>query len=374
MAEAPPRLVPRPWGLPVPRRDRDDWPVPWRPVWGTADGLRRRIEDVALRGTLWGVGRLPEPAIRFLVGALSWVAPLVDRHHARAARGFLVQALGPLEPRELSRRVRQAYRHLFRVVVDVDRFDRLVPFERTPEHFEVSFSPEAERVARSEGGAVLVGGHLGNWEMAPAIAPWIGFDPLYGVAKPVKNLPLSKRLQESRERRGIRLLPRRGAMKDAQAIVSAGGSLALLLDQRARKRPVLAPFFGRPARCDRSVGVLLKRLQVPVVLGTCLCTERPLHYRVEVGDVLWPDQLSGKSPEEISALVNRFLEQRILEHPEQYFWLHDRYRDTPLELSEDSLETPQDGLRGRSGLSSGEAPQDGHRAGDGAGDREGPSE
>ena len=42
--------------------------------------------------------------------------------------------------------------------------------------------------------------------------------------------------------------------------------------------------------------------------------------------VIWPEESAGKSPEEIATLVNREIERLVLEHPEQYFWLHERYR------------------------------------------------
>ncbi len=115
-------------------------------------------------------------------------------------------------------------------------------------------------------------------------------------------------------------------MKDAPAVVRAGGTLGLILDQRARTRPILAPFFGRPARCDRSAAVLLKRLRAPIVFAACYKTGVPWRWRLVAPEVLWPEDLAGKSVEEITGAVNRGLEKLILAAPEQYFWLHDRYR------------------------------------------------
>jgi lauroyl/myristoyl acyltransferase len=133
-------------------------------------------------------------------------------------------------------------------------------------------------------------------------------------------------MQHSREARGLRVLPRRGAMQHAPTIIKAGGTLAMLLDQRARTRPVFAPFFGRLARCDRSAGVLLRRLRAPAVIGACYM-EGPWRWRVHFHDVLHPRDLAGKSPEEIATTINTVLERLIRAAPEQYFWLHDRYRE-----------------------------------------------
>jgi KDO2-lipid IV(A) lauroyltransferase len=115
-------------------------------------------------------------------------------------------------------------------------------------------------------------------------------------------------------------------MQDAPAVVAGGGMLGLMLDQRARKRPVMAPFFGRAARCDRSAAVLLKRLRAPIVFAACYRTGTPWRWRLEVPTVLWPKDLEGQTVEAITARVNGELEKLILAAPEQYFWLHDRYR------------------------------------------------
>jgi KDO2-lipid IV(A) lauroyltransferase len=124
----------------------------------------------------------------------------------------------------------------------------------------------------------------------------------------------------------MRLLPRRGAMEFAPAVVRGGGTLAMLLDQRARIKPVLAPFFGRESKCDRSASVLLRRLRAPLVFAACYRTSDPRRYRLVVPRVVQPEEVAGKSAEEVAALVNAELEKLILAAPEQYFWLHDRWR------------------------------------------------
>jgi lauroyl/myristoyl acyltransferase len=102
---------------------------------------------------------------------------------------------------------------------------------------------------------------------------------------------------------------------------------------------VFAPFFGRLARCDRSAGVLLRRLNAPVAIGACLM-DGPWRWRVHFRDVLSPRDLAGKSPEEISTSINVVLERLIRSAPDQYFWLHDRYRGAqPADIAASANET-----------------------------------
>ncbi len=316
---------------PLPRALRQDWPVPWQPVWGDKRGPWRVCLSRATEALMALAVRLPEPLLAPFFRTAAWILTAVLPARARVARAFLLQAFPDLPPRELARRVRGSWEHFLRVAVDAERFLRRVPEDEIRSRFEVEWCAGAERVRDEGRGAVVVTAHVGNWEVAPALAPWLGFDPFYAVAKPIRNRPFSQVVQRGRERLGIRLLPRRGAMKDAQRVLEAGGSVGMLLDQRARKKPVLAPFFGRLARCDRSAGVLMRRLGAPVLLVACYRTERPLHFRARFFDCLLPEHLAGASPEEIAERINRTFEAMIRAAPDQYFWLHDRYKDTPAE-------------------------------------------
>jgi KDO2-lipid IV(A) lauroyltransferase len=167
------------------------------------------------------------------------------------------------------------------------------------------------------------------WEALPAIAAALGFLPAYVVARPPRNRPLSRFVQRTREARGFRVLHRHGAIESVTKVVQAGGYVGLLLDQRARGKTVLAPFFGRSAHCERSIAVLVRRLRKPVIMGACYRADRPFHYRVVLPRVIWPEDFSDPSPETVATEINRELESLILAAPEQYFWLHDRYRQAP---------------------------------------------
>ena len=277
-----------------------------------------------------------------IVDAAARIARAADAKRTRVARAFLRQALGPgASESEIDRCVLQAFKHLFHVTIDVEGFDRRVPASEIRDHYTVEFCDAAQAVLAAKRGSILVTPHLGDWEAGSAILPWLGFDPFYVVSRPVKNRPLSKHIQLVRERRGVRLLPRRGGMKDARAVVSSGGMLTLMLDQRAAHKAVLAPFFGRPARCDRSAGVLVKRLGAPVLVGACFRTNRPYHYCACIPTVIEPGELAPLDPVEIATRLNFEMEQLIRRDLGQYFWLHDRYRDTEPAAAEETDEADE---------------------------------
>ncbi len=310
-------------------RPEDDWPVEWQAVWGTRDGFTARLEARLVAAFLAAVAHLPRGLIELGIGCFAHVAKRLDKRHTDAARRFLRQALGDLPKRELEARVVESYRHFVRVLVQSRRVPLRYPPAAREARFDIEWTDDAHEIANSEKGCVVLTGHLGNWEAGLWILSRVGFGPMYAVAKPPKNLPLSKLAQEEREKHGVRLLPRRGAMTDAPRVIRAGGTVGMLLDQRARKRPVLAPFFGRLARCDRSAGVLLRRLQAPVLVVACTMQEEDMRFRLEFVDCLRPEEFRRADPVEIATRINQAYERMIRACPEQYFWLHDRFKDTP---------------------------------------------
>jgi KDO2-lipid IV(A) lauroyltransferase len=309
----------------LPAALRQDWPVPRVDVHGTRDGLVAHIEYWAARAAMGGIDALPRLLRERVIGGIARLGRRVDRGHSDAAREFLRTALGEMPDPELEAHVLEAWRHFIHVVLGSEFLQRHVDVDHIRERFTVDMSPEAAELMASKRGRIAITGHIGDWEAASALLPWIGCDPLYAISKPPKNKPMSVHIQRAREARGIRLLPRRGAMQHAAAVIQSGGTLAMLLDQRARTRPVFAPFFGRMARCDRGAGVLLRRLKAPAVVGACWI-EGPWRWHVRVSDVIHPEDIAGMAPEEIAARINACLERLILARPDQYFWLHDRYR------------------------------------------------
>lgn len=297
---------------------------------GTRTGLGAWVESWLVRGLMGGLSRLPRAVQRVLVSGAAHLAARLDRRHSDAARSFLRQALGCAQyEKDGERRVVQAYRHLFQVSLDAAAFERHVPQESLMEHFKVTACEEFHEMIRTSKGGIMVTGHLGEWEAGSAIMPHVGMTPSYVVSRPPKNRYLSEHMLRVREQRGLTIMPRRGGMKQVGAILAAGGWIAMLLDQRPGGKHVIAPFFGRPAPCERSAAVLMKRMGVSLAIGANFGTERPFQYEFVVPRVVRPEELSQLSVEELVTLINRELEALILSRPDQYFWLHDRYRGAP---------------------------------------------
>ncbi len=306
-----------------------EWPVEHQLVEGDRNGLGAWLQYGLFRAAVGAVARLPESGRRAFSRVVGGLARRLDRKRTRYAAEFIAQALPHTSAAERDELVLGAWRYLIELSLEDVRFNARVLGPELMEHFELELSDDVRRLIAEGGGALAITPHVGVWEALPALWSRLHSGPVYVVARPPRNRPLSRFIQASREARGFRVLHRHGAVESLTRVVQGGGVVGLLLDQRARGKTMLAPFFGRPAHCERSIPLLARRLRRPVFFAACYRTERPFHYRVLASRVMWPDELQRCSPELLLGEINREMERMILVAPHQYFWLHERYRNAP---------------------------------------------
>ncbi len=294
-------------------------------------GLGHRAEYLAMRAGLSVASALPRPLQAALVRTIAGVARRVDHRHTAAARDFVATALPGLDREARERIVVEAWRHLLRVALAAEGVEQRVLGRRLGEVYEVHAAPEVVEAIHRPGGLMFVTAHVGYWELAPPGVAAVFDRPCYAVGKAPRNDFVAGHVLRMRERQGMRLIPRHGAMQTVPAALREGAVVGLLLDHRPRQKPVYAPYFGRLAACDRSAGVLLRRVAAPIVFYGCyrLPGADPWRFELRFTKLVQPEALAGLSPEAIAALVNTELEALVLHRPEQHFWLHDRYKGAP---------------------------------------------
>lgn len=172
--------------------------------------------------------------------------------------------------------------------------------------------------------SVLVSGHFGNFEVGGVVSGLLGF-PTFTVARPLDNPYLHRFVTRFRERTGQFMLPKRGSARQLDAILHAGGTMVLLGDQAAGPKGCWVEFFGRPASCHKAVALFSLVNRAPMLMVYSRRT-RPLHFEIGVTAVFDPlkDEMAGVKP--LTRWYNRQLEEMIRRAPEQYWWLHDRWK------------------------------------------------
>lgn len=223
---------------------------------------------------------------------------------------------------------RAAYAHLGREALATIRLARMTR-EDVLERTTVSGLDEF-RSALAEGkGLVLASGHVGNHEIGAAALSARGI-PLDLVVQRQANPLFDAALIGARERLGLGIIDRFQATRLAIKALRAGRAVAFASDQNAGKAGIFVPFFGRLASTHRGAALFAVKTGAPLFLGTSL--RRGYRYDVLLQRI--DTDRSGELDEAIYRLTVAFterLEAVVRSAPEQYLWLHRRWKTRPPE-------------------------------------------
>jgi KDO2-lipid IV(A) lauroyltransferase len=274
----------------------------------------------------WALAHLPVGIALWVgrrLGDLGWW--MLPRRRALAVAN-LQRALGSERPAAaVERLARQSFHHVGMNVAEVCVLlfrPRAVMLAR----MDLVGHDHLEQAAARGKGILLLSAHLGNWELL-ALSHALTAFPLSIVVRPLDE-PLLQRLAERfRRRSGVELIGKRRALHEIVEALRRGRMVGVLLDQNsARSEGVFVPFFRVPASTSKGLALLSLRTGAPVVPVFIRRVDGGRH-RVEV-DVPLPLPADRDVLAYTAAFAN-VIEAAIRRTPEQWFWMHDRWRTRP---------------------------------------------
>jgi KDO2-lipid IV(A) lauroyltransferase len=184
---------------------------------------------------------------------------------------------------------------------------------------------KAKKIHDESGGCIFVTPHIGNWEVLPHVSSFIGI-PLAIVARPLDNEYLEKLIFRTRVSEGQFIIPKRNALFVLQKTLQKGISIGMLPDQSTMKG-ISIKFFGRPATTTPVPAILAITYNKPIVVVAC-CRKQNGQYEGFVSDPIWPQEYSSEKEEifRITEEMTRKMEEIIQKYPEQYLWIHNRWK------------------------------------------------
>jgi KDO2-lipid IV(A) lauroyltransferase len=182
-----------------------------------------------------------------------------------------------------------------------------------------------------ERGVIFATGHCGTWEILSARLPIAGI-PLTTAARQLDDPRVDRLVTSLRSRFGTEIILRGPAAGKQMVRALAGNRVAaLLIDQDIRDIPgVFVPFFGRPAWTPSGGAMLAIRRGCPVIPGFIHRLPDGTH-KAEIHPPL-PIPVDGSLEdrvEELTAAATAVIERQIRAHPEQWVWMHRRWRTQP---------------------------------------------
>lgn len=177
-------------------------------------------------------------------------------------------------------------------------------------------------------GVLVLTAHFGNWELLAGAHGLSGL-PLSIVTRPLDHPLFEDFAARFRRRSGADLIVKKQAVREVLTALRCHRMVGILLDQNAtRAEGVFVPFFGSPASTSKGLALLALRTGAPVV-PIFLRREPDGRHCMDVSPALPPPEDGEVAT--YTATFNRVIEAAIRRAPEQWFWMHDRWRTRPRE-------------------------------------------
>ena len=304
-------------------------------------GLLGRVQYGAVL-VLYGLLNLLPRRVALWIGAAGGsLVYWVDRRHRRLVQEQLQMAF-PQWPAPTIRRVaRECYANLGKSAAE---FAQLGHAGRqtildwvTVEGFE-----HVDRVRQQGRGVLFLTAHLGNWEMMAIVYTLLGY-PLLPVARPLDNPWLNRLVDRIRSRHGGTVVSKKAGSAPREIIqaLRRGDCVGILLDQNmAPYDGVFVNFFGRPACTAKGLALVARRTGAPVVPAFIIRRDDDRHRIVFEP----PVELVRTRDLEEDVLVNTarctaVIERMVRAHPEQWLWMHRRWKTQPPATAENGDRT-----------------------------------
>ena len=277
------------------------------------------------------LGALPRVLALQAGYAFGAIAHAVLPHLRRHAEANLRIAFPAMNDAERQRIKRNVFRNLGRLLGEVTQFPKLNRDNIQPIVTYAGLEHYVNAV-NSGRGVILLTGHLGAWELSVFAHSIAGY-PMSFLKRNVDN-PLVEQLGERyRARFGNRSIDKKSSVREVLKTLKAGGVVGILADLNAsREEGVFCDFFGVPASTTAGVATLALRTGALVVPGYLLWDEAAqihrLHFEPPVETID-----TGYQKEDVQTNTARYttvLERVIRQHPDQWLWIHRRWKTRPV--------------------------------------------
>jgi KDO2-lipid IV(A) lauroyltransferase len=256
--------------------------------------------------------------------ALSIAVPKMGR----SARANLAHAYPELSALEIERLTRRCFWHLGQTLFEflqMPNWDKAEIMRRV----KSGGTGHLDAALAAGKGAILISAHYGNWELAAARLAAAGY-PLRVIVRSADDAGAEALLQRVRTGAGYQVISRKDGTREALAALRRNEVLVVLLDQNTSQAEVFVQFFGRPAATASGPAVLARRTGARLVPGFIRRLPDGTHYGEVLAPIEW--EATGDPEREVLDITQQLtaaIEAWIRVEPEQWLWMHRRWRRKP---------------------------------------------
>ncbi len=301
---------------------------------GKGGKLRTNIEYWAARALLGGLGRLSRPAAVIAGRSLGRVGYTICGKLRRTGLRNLELAYPAMSARGRQRILRGCFDSLGRQLGEFSQFPR-TSAEGLRDILEYEYdAADMERILaakRCGQGIIFITSHLGAWELL-VFAHSAFDDPLSFLVRPIDNPRIDRMIEQVRTRFGSLPIDKKAGVLTALRVLRKGGTLGILADLNTQPHEgVFVPFFGHLACTTAGVAALALRTNALVVPVCAPWDNRRQRFIARGGPVLEVVR-TGDYQHDIEINTARFaaaIEDHIRAYPEQWLWIHRRWKTRP---------------------------------------------
>jgi KDO2-lipid IV(A) lauroyltransferase len=289
---------------------------------------RHAIEYAGVRLALALAARLPLGLARGIGVALGGIAFDVVRVRRAVVIDNIERSLG-VGRRTAGRIGRRSYANLGRSLMEFSA-QRHLDHERVRALVRLDGSEHLDAALAAGRGAVIFGGHYGNWELLGAALAAHGY-PIHFLVGEQTNRRVDDAMNDLRRRQGIGIITRDVALRKVLRTLRENQIVALLGDQDAREAGVFVDFLGRSASTVRGPAMFAARQRCPIVASFIRREGHGCHAAVLEAPLYADPSLEGEAAvADLTQRATHCLATHIRRHPEEYFWAHRRWKTAPL--------------------------------------------
>ena len=290
--------------------------------------LRRRLEYALVLLIVRVLGTLPRPLARWIAGLVGILFYLLAARLRRVARRNLEMALPSLSAAERSRITRGVFRNLSRMLAEFALFPRYTRENVSQVITYDGFENYAAAVARGRGVLYLTG-HLGAWELGAFAQSVYGY-PLNVVIRALDNPLLNDLVNRYRALGGNRIIEKRDFLRGILAALKNNEAVGILMDQNSSPAEgAFVDFFGLPACTSTGMARIALRTGAAVVPAFAFWEKNKYRLRFDPALELVQTGDAERDVAQNTQLFTRVLEDYIRRYPEQWLWIHRRWKTRP---------------------------------------------
>jgi KDO2-lipid IV(A) lauroyltransferase len=276
------------------------------------------------------LGLLPRRAARFVGATFAAVAYAIRTPLRRSATFNLKLAFPDWTDRQRKKVIRRMIQQIGWMAGEFSQFPKYTR-ERIERIVLVDGAENFEQARRRGKGVLFLTGHMSAWELAPFAHALYGH-PLHFLVRPITNRRVDSLINQYRCLSGNRPIEKNRSARAILKVLSERGTVGILSDHNTSlEESIFVDFFGVPASTTSGLARIALRTDAAVVPGFLAWDYQRKIYRLRFEPAI---QLARSGSEEADVRENtarftRAIEDYIRAHPDQWLWVHKRWKTRP---------------------------------------------